>query len=65
MNPDSDGAVPSILRRPNVDVTFPNGTSGTIANPLYRYDFHPLNYDDFSILVCLSLTLFSRSHVHS
>jgi tyrosinase len=47
-----EGAVPSCVRRPTVSVTFPNGTKTDIANPLYRYDFHPLKYDDFSPLVC-------------
>jgi tyrosinase len=51
VNPGSDGVMPSILRRPTVTVNFPNGTSGEMANPLYRYDFHPVNYDDFAILV--------------
>jgi tyrosinase len=53
INPTGDeGAVPSCVRRPTVSVTFPNGTKTDIANPLYRYDFHPLKYDDFSPLVC-------------
>ncbi|KAF1363250.1 Di-copper centre-containing protein, partial [Lizonia empirigonia] len=49
--PNSDeGCMPASLRRPTATVTFPNGTTGSIANPLYRYDFHPLNYDDFAPL---------------
>jgi tyrosinase len=62
LDPSSDGAMPSILRRPSVAVTFPNGTSGHIANPLYRYDFHPLNYDDFSILVGYAYAIFNDRH---
>lgn len=49
---NEEGCMPASLRRPTATVTFPNGTTGTIANPLYRYDFHPLNYDDFAPLVC-------------
>jgi tyrosinase len=49
--PDSDGCIPGSLRRRAATVTFPNGTTGEIANPLYQYDFHPLKYDDFAPLV--------------
>lgn len=45
-----EGSIPSSLRRPTATVTFPNGTTGVVANPLYRYDFHPLKYEDFSAL---------------
>jgi tyrosinase len=62
LDTSSDGAMPSILRRSSVAVIFPNGTSGNIANPLYRYDFHPLNYDDFSILVCNSSVISNDRH---
>ncbi|KAJ8115420.1 hypothetical protein OPT61_g2936 [Boeremia exigua] len=49
--PDSgEGCMPASLRRPTATVTFPNGTTGEITNPLYRYDFHPLKYDDFAPL---------------
>ena len=41
---NEEGCMPASLRRPTATVTFPN--------PLYRYDFHPLNYDDFAPLVC-------------
>ncbi|KAH6633327.1 common central domain of tyrosinase-domain-containing protein [Boeremia exigua] len=52
MNPPNsdEGCMPASLRRPTATVAFPNGTTGNIANPLYRYDFHPLNYDDFAPL---------------
>ncbi|KAH7396791.1 hypothetical protein DE146DRAFT_763956 [Phaeosphaeria sp. MPI-PUGE-AT-0046c] len=48
--PNSDGNMPSSLRRPMVTVTNPDGTKSDIRNPLYRYDFHPLKSDDFSVL---------------
>ncbi|KAJ4324495.1 hypothetical protein N0V94_001235 [Neodidymelliopsis sp. IMI 364377] len=49
--PDSaEGCMPASLRRPTVSVTLPNGTASKIANPLYRYDFHPLKYEDFAPL---------------
>lgn len=49
--PNADGNIPSSLRRPMVTVTNPDGTKSDIKNPLYRYDFHPLKSDDFSVLV--------------
>lgn len=53
VNPtEGEGVMPSSLRRPTITVFCPNGTRSEIKNPLYRYDFHPLKYDDFSILVC-------------
>ena len=54
MNPPNsdEGCMPFSIRRPIATVTFPNGTKAEIANPLYRYDFHPLNFDDFAPLVC-------------
>ena len=47
----AEGCMPESLRRPTATVSFPNGTTGTIPNPLYRYDFHPLEVDDFAVLV--------------
>jgi tyrosinase len=49
--PNSEGNIPGCVRHPMATVTFPNGTNAQIANPLYRYDFHPLRYDDFAPLV--------------
>jgi tyrosinase len=50
--PDSkEMSMPASLRRTTATVSFPNGTTGTIANPLYRYDFHPLQVEDFAVLV--------------
>lgn len=46
-----EGCMPASLRRRTATVTFPNGTKADIPNPLYRYDFHPLVYDDFAPLV--------------
>lgn len=56
LNPSngSDGVMPMSLRRGYATVTFPNGTSGDIPNPLFQYNFHPLKYDDFSALVSQS-----------
>jgi tyrosinase len=51
-----DGVVPSSVRQRTVTVTHPNGTRSEIANPLYRYEFHPLKYDDFAPLVCPLIT---------
>lgn len=59
MNPPNseEGSMPACLRRPTATVTFPNGTKGEIPNPLYRYEFHPLKYDDFAPLVSTSSLL--------
>jgi tyrosinase len=55
ITPDNstEGIMPASLRRQSVTVTFPNGTSENIPNPLYAYNFHPLKYEDFSALVSL------------
>jgi tyrosinase len=52
MDPPSaqEGVVPESVRCRTHTVTFPNGTVTDIPNPLYRYDFHPLKYDDFAAL---------------
>jgi tyrosinase len=49
--PASEGIMPMSLRRPTASVTYPNGTKGEIANPLFQYNFHPLKSEDFALLV--------------
>lgn len=39
---------PTAISNEGVQVTFPNGTSATINNPLYKYDFHPLDNREFN-----------------
>jgi hypothetical protein len=53
MNPPNadEGVMPAVLRQPTASITYPNGTKGSIPNPIYQYNFHPLKYEDFSILV--------------
>lgn len=53
LNPENNtkGVMPASLRSQSATVTFPNGTSGEIPNPLFAYSFHPLKYEDFSALV--------------
>ena len=53
MNPPNskEGVIPSCVRKPTTNVLFPNGSTGVIPNPLFRYDFHPLKYEEFSDLV--------------
>ncbi|KAF2123203.1 common central domain of tyrosinase-domain-containing protein [Lophiotrema nucula] len=41
--PTSQPVVPTALSVEKVDVTFPNGTAASIDNPLYDYNFHPLD----------------------
>ncbi|KAF2690320.1 Di-copper centre-containing protein [Lentithecium fluviatile CBS 122367] len=47
---DDQGVMPASLRRTSVNVTLSDGTASVIPNPLYQFNFHPLRYDDFSIL---------------
>ncbi|KAF2471888.1 Di-copper centre-containing protein, partial [Lindgomyces ingoldianus] len=49
ITPDSDGCMPTSLRHSTANVTFPNGTTGEIPNPLYEYIFHPLSPGDFPL----------------
>jgi tyrosinase len=35
--------VPTSMTNEKVSVTFPNGTAAQIDNPLYDYNFHPLD----------------------
>lgn len=46
-----EGVIPYNLRRLTVEVKCPNGSTVVIPNPLRQYDFHPLRYDDFSMMV--------------
>jgi tyrosinase len=50
----TEGVVPFSLRDRMVTITLPNGTIAEVRNPLYRYDFHPLDYATFAPLVRLS-----------
>jgi tyrosinase len=50
----TEGVIPYSLRDRMVTITLPNGTVTEIRNPLYRYDFHPLDYEAFAPLVRLS-----------
>jgi tyrosinase len=57
MNPpnSTEGVIPSSLRDRMVTINCPNGTVSEVQNPLYRYDFHPLESDVFAPLVSSSL----------
>ncbi|KAF7896062.1 hypothetical protein EAF00_006077 [Botryotinia globosa] len=42
-NPANNGPIlPSVLSNPTAFVTYPNGSTATVPNPLYSYSFHPL-----------------------
>jgi tyrosinase len=43
---DSEPVLPVAITQLTVGVTFPNGTKGTIDNPLLLYRFHPLGPND-------------------
>ena len=49
MRPANNGpVVPASVSSATISVTYPNGTTATVANPLYSYRFHPLTASDFS-----------------
>jgi len=41
--PTNQPVVPTALSAEKVNINFPDGTSGQIDNPLYDYNFHPLD----------------------
>jgi tyrosinase len=41
--PTNQPVVPTALSVETVNVNFPDGTTGQIDNPLYDYNFHPLD----------------------
>ncbi|KAF5867520.1 putative tyrosinase protein [Botrytis fragariae] len=42
-NPANNGPIlPNVLSNPTAFVTYPNGSTATVPNPLYSYSFHPL-----------------------
>jgi tyrosinase len=47
----TEGVIPRSLCERMVTITSPNGTVAELQNPLYRYDFHPLDYESFAPLV--------------
>jgi tyrosinase len=47
----TEGVIPRSLCERMVTITSPNGTFAEVQNPLYRYDFHPLDYESFAPLV--------------
>ena len=50
MNPPNNGPTfPSVLSDSTTQVTYPNGTTATIPNPIYSYEFHPLVPSDFYV----------------
>ncbi|ESZ90589.1 hypothetical protein SBOR_9022 [Sclerotinia borealis F-4128] len=47
-NPANNGPIlPKVLTNPTASITFPNGSTATVPNPLYSYKFHPLVPEDF------------------
>jgi tyrosinase len=40
------------LTSEKVDITFPNGSAASIANPLYDYNFHPLDHNQINGTGC-------------
>lgn len=51
-------AIPATMTTPNIQVTFPNGTSGQISNPLFQYTFHPRPAEINSTVSSSTQTLF-------
>lgn len=62
LNPkNGEPVLPKSIMRQKATITFPNGTSGEVPNPLYQYEFHPLKYEYFSLLVSNSLLFFGKN----
>ena len=53
--------MPPIVSTPNVQVTFPNGTVKQIGNPLYQYNFHPLDNTQINGTVSILLPLIAST----
>ncbi|RAL65136.1 hypothetical protein DID88_001242 [Monilinia fructigena] len=50
-NPANNGPIlPDVLSNPTASITYPNGSTATVPNPLYSYRFHPLVPSDFRIM---------------
>ncbi|KAH7109433.1 hypothetical protein B0J11DRAFT_601627 [Dendryphion nanum] len=45
--PAGEHSIPTSLMSDTLSITYPNGTAGTIVNPLRKYTFHPLVSSDF------------------
>jgi tyrosinase len=43
--PSGEGTLPSSVQKPTIDIILPNGTT-TVPNPLFSYNFHPLNQNN-------------------
>lgn len=47
--PAGEHVLPDIIAKTTTSITYPNGTTATIANPLWGYTFHPLQPEDFPV----------------
>lgn len=45
---DLSPILPVSISSETIDITYPNGTQANIPNPLFQYNFHPLDPSDFS-----------------
>lgn len=55
MNPPNSGPVLATqLSDVTAQVTYPNGTSAIVPNPLYSFSFHPLQPSDFPVSVMVN-----------
>ena len=51
------GPVPNFFMTDSIDVVRPDGSNNTISNPLYSYQFHPLEDGDFDGKVSVAANL--------
>lgn len=56
--PTDQPVVPTSMTNEKVAVTFPNGTAARIDNPLYDYNFHPLDTKEINGTVSITSTRF-------
>ncbi|KAF2008582.1 Di-copper centre-containing protein [Aaosphaeria arxii CBS 175.79] len=52
--PSSEPVIPVSMTEEKVSVTFPNGTAARIDNPLYDYNFHPLDNRQINGTGCIT-----------
>jgi tyrosinase len=47
--PAGEHVLPESVWKETISITFPNGTTASISNPLFSYHFHPLQPQDFPV----------------
>lgn len=48
-DPANGPILPYVLSNEEADITYPNGSTATVPNPLHSYNFHPLSPEDMRV----------------